>query len=91
VILEASQVGYWTTLAAVAAGHPYDAWRPHTAWLAGWRDVQTPPATNPVSAELTECRALLIASGAACRAAGVHPAQVIAADLADMRAKHRPR
>ncbi len=88
VILEASQVGYWTTLAAVAVGHPYDAWRPHAAWLAGWHDVQTPPTTSAVAAELAECASLLIAAGAICRMAGVHPAQVVAADLAAMRARH---
>jgi len=88
VILEASQVGYWATLAAVAARHPYDAWHPHAAWLAGWHDVQTPPATSAVTAELAECVALLIAAGAMCRAAGIHPAQVVAADLASMRAKY---
>jgi phosphoribosyl-AMP cyclohydrolase len=88
VILEASQIGYWTTLAAVAAGHPYDAWHPHAAWLAGWHDVQTPPATSAVAAELAECAALLIAAGAICRTAGVHPTEVVAADLAAMRKKH---
>ncbi len=88
VILEASQVGYWVMLAAVAAGHPYDAWRPHAAWLAGWRDAQTPPATIAVAAELAECAALLTAAGAICRACGVHPARVVAADLAAMQQKH---
>jgi len=88
VILEASQVGYWTTLAAVAAGHPYDAWQPHAAWLAGWHDVQSPPTTSAVAAELAECAALVIAAGALCRTAGVHPAEVVAADLAAMRKKH---
>jgi phosphoribosyl-AMP cyclohydrolase len=87
VILEASQVGYWTMLAVIAAGHPYDAWKPHVAWLAGWEDVQTPPSTSAVESDLAECVALLIAAGALCRAAGVHPARVVAADLAAMREK----
>jgi phosphoribosyl-AMP cyclohydrolase len=87
VILEASQVGYWTMLVAITAGHPYDAWRPHVAWLAGWHGVQTLPGASASATELAECVALLIAAGAICRSSGIHPARVVAADLTAMRAK----
>ncbi len=81
VLLEASQVGYWAMVAAVALRLPYDAWQPHRAWLAGWRGAEVDATSQPLGA-------LLIAAGVLCRAAGVHPARAIAADLAAMREKH---
>jgi len=81
VLLEASQVGYWAMVAAVALRLPYDAWQPHRAWLAGWHGVGAEAASQPLAAPL-------IAAGALCRAAGLHPARVIAADLVAMRDKH---
>jgi phosphoribosyl-AMP cyclohydrolase len=87
VILEAGQVGYWAAVAAVALGAPYAAWQPHRAWLAGWRGAGAPSEDsegNPLGA----AAAALTAAGALCHAAAVHPARVVAADLAAMRARH---
>jgi phosphoribosyl-AMP cyclohydrolase len=84
VLLEAGQVGYWATVSAVALHAPYAVWQPHGAWLAGW---QSSPAPE-VSAPLAACAATLTEAGMLCRAAGVHPVRVVAADLAAMRAKH---
>ncbi|HEV2235320.1 MAG TPA: hypothetical protein VGR57_01555, partial [Ktedonobacterales bacterium] len=84
VILEAGQVGYWATVAAIARRAPYAAWQPHHAWLAGWHGGPVPG----IGASLAACAAALTAAGTLCRAAGVHPARVVAADLAAMRAKH---
>lgn len=87
VVLEASQVGYWLMVAAVARGLPYDAWMPHRAWLAGWAGVRLVAEEG-----LDEAHDLLAAplweAGAYCRAAGVHPTLAVAADLREMRAKH---
>ena len=82
VILEASQVGYWTMVAAVAQRLPYDAWRPHRAWLAGW--LAAPSGADAVD----DPGALLTAAGALCRTANVHPSRALAADLAAMRRRH---
>lgn len=81
VLLEASQVGYWVMVAAVALRLPYAEWQPHRAWLAGWRGAAAGVAGHPLGA-------LLTTAGALCRAAGVHPARALAADLAAMREKH---
>lgn len=86
VVLEAGQVGYWTTVAAVAAGTPYDEWMPHAAWQAGWEGSAALPAST--SDPQAHCRSLLVEAGRLCRQADVHPARVVAADLAAMRAKH---
>lgn len=93
VILEAGQVGYWVTVAAVALGYDYDVWQPHMAWLAGWagRDAPLPAAslTGETGAGLiSECAALLSAAAVSCGGAGVHPTEVLAADLAAMRANY---
>lgn len=88
VILEASQVGYWTMVAAVALRLPYDAWQPHRAWLAGWRGASAEAALSPSADEAAELAALLTEAGALCRAASVHPSRALAADLAAMRGKH---
>lgn len=87
VILEASQVGYWVTVAAVAQRVRYDDWAPHRAWLSGWYDAPSSLEARDADAP-TALAAPLGDAGALCRAAGVHPARVIAADLADMRRKH---
>ncbi len=91
VILEASQVDYWALLAAVATGHSYDEWQPHLAWRSGWQRSPDPADESLQAANhalLRRCASLLVAAGALCRAAGVDPAQVVAADLAAMRAKY---
>ena len=91
VLLEASQVEYWMLLAAIGAGHPYDAWQPHQAWRSGWQG-STAPVDTVVSVTIEpiprQCASLLVAAGTLCRAAGVHPAQVVSADLAALRAKY---
>lgn len=91
VILEASQVEYWALLAAVGAGYSYDAWQPHLAWRSGWQ-ASTEPADEAARTANhlipQRCASLLTDAGALCRAAGVHPVQVVAADLAAMRAKY---
>lgn len=83
VVLEASQVGYWVSVASVALGLTYDTLRPDVAWLAGWRGASTMRDVT-AAAPLIE---FLRAAGALCAAAGVHPARVVAADLAEMRAR----
>lgn len=92
VVLEASQVEYWALLAAVGAGNTYDEWQPHLAWRSDWYGAPTDPVDASLQAAnrtlLQRCAALLVATGALCRAAGVHPAQVVAADLAAMRARY---
>lgn len=88
VILEASQVGYWTMVAAVALRLPYDSWQPHRAWLAGWQGSPAGAAPPSSEDETAELAALLTDAGALCRAASVHPARALAADLAEMRRKH---
>lgn len=87
VTLEASQVGYWVMVAAVALGLPYDACQPHRAWLAGW-DGARMEAVDGLPKERRMMVATLWVAGALCRVAGVHPVQVVAADLREMRAKH---
>lgn len=91
VILEASQVEYWALLAAVGAGYTYDEWQPHLAWRSGWQ-TSTGSAGDASSmageAVPQRCASLLSAAGALCLEAEVHPAGVVAADLAAMRAKY---
>ena len=84
VTLEASQVGYWVTVAAVALRLPYDAWNPHRAWLAGWYGERSANHEAPIDTH-AELSAPLTEAGALCRTAAAHPAHVIAADLAEMR------
>jgi phosphoribosyl-AMP cyclohydrolase len=92
VILEAGQVEYWALLAAVCLGHTYDEWQPHLAW----RSHRQAPAisTGDVTAHtadvgvLERCASLLADAGGLCYEAEVHPAQVVAADLSAMRARH---
>lgn len=90
--LEASQVSYWAMVAAVALRHPYEAWQPHAAWLAGWNAAALPasaPSLDEASAALSsKCATLLRQAGILCREAGIHPASVLAADLTALRAKH---
>jgi phosphoribosyl-AMP cyclohydrolase len=96
VVLEASQVGYWVAVAAVGARLPYVAWVPHTALLAGWsapHDGAPPSAAsieagNPAAPLAERLRAILAQVGMLCRQAGVHPARVVAHDLAALRARH---
>jgi hypothetical protein len=91
VILEASQVEYWALLAAVGAGYMYNEWQPHLAWRSGWQaptDLADAASHAASEAIPQRCASLLSAAGALCREAGVHPAQVVAADLAAMYAKH---
>ena len=87
VILEAGQIGYWAIVAAVALGYAYNAWRPHRLWLAGWSDSRTTLPTRNTGL-LFNCAVLILAAGDQCRAAGVHPARVVAADLAALKAKY---
>ncbi len=86
VVLEASQVGYWTMLAAVAQRLPYDAWRPERAWLAGWRQQRIDHQPEHVLARMLS--ELVLDAGALCRAANIHPASIVAADLREMRSTH---
>ncbi len=92
VLLEASQVGYWTMLAAIAERVDYGAWLPHRAWLRGWREgaasADRSEAPENGGRLLDALQQALSAAGALCRAAGIHPARALAADLADMRRKH---
>lgn len=83
--LEAGQVGYWAQLAAVAAHASYESWQPHIAWIDGWAGS---PASTPAPNDntLAACAGLLRAAGALCHAVGVHPARVVATDLAALRA-----
>lgn len=86
VALEASQVGYWVMVAAVALCLPYDAWNPHRAWLAGWYGVRS--VTHETTLDWRpELSAPLTEAGALCRFADIHPNRAIAADLAAMRLK----
>jgi phosphoribosyl-AMP cyclohydrolase len=92
VILEASQVSYWVMVAAIALGYVYDAWQPHMAWLAGWAGTDATPSDTidggAAAAPLAACVALLVETGALCREAGVRPENILASDLAALRAKH---
>lgn len=94
VLLEASQVEYWALLATIGAGYPYEEWQPHLAWRSGWQGATGPAdlrATDHATSIPRQCASLLVAAGALCRAAGVHPAQVVAADLAALRARYAER
>lgn len=91
VILEAGQVEYWALLAAVGLGYTYDEWQPHRAWRSGWQsrasgvdDISHAAGT----AILERCASLLAVASALCREARVEPSQVVAADLAAMRARY---
>lgn len=86
VILEASQVGYWTMVAAVAQRLPYDAWHPHSVWLAGWDGRCNAEGVGEEAP--TDLRTALFTAGAQCRIAGIHPAVVVAADLAEAQSKY---
>lgn len=86
VVLEASQVGYWTMLAAVAQRLPYDAWRPERAWLAGWRQQRIDHQPEHELARMLSD--IVLDAGALCRAASIHPAGVVAADLEEMRSAY---
>ncbi|MGZ3582367.1 MAG: phosphoribosyl-AMP cyclohydrolase [Ktedonobacterales bacterium] len=91
VILEAGQVEYWALLAAVGLGHRYDEWQPHLAWSS---HRKAPPnsaggASQAVEEDvLQRCASLLADAGGLSYAAKVHPAQIVAADLAAMRARY---
>ena len=85
VILEAGQVNYWLIVALVARGVTYDQWQPHRLWEQGWSNGTLNGDINPVAK--TES-ALLVAAAWLCREAGVHPSDVLAADLATMRVRH---
>ncbi|HEX8035151.1 MAG TPA: phosphoribosyl-AMP cyclohydrolase [Ktedonobacterales bacterium] len=92
VILEAGQVEYWALLAAVGLGHRYDEWQPHLAWRSR-RQAPTVSAGDATShtvdvGVLQRCAALIADAGALCYEAEVHPAQVVAADLAAMWARY---
>ncbi len=87
VMLEASQVGYWVMMAAVAMRLPYDEWNPHRAWLAGWHGEQLITHETVIDS-CAELSAPLTEAGVLCRAASIHPTCVIAADLAEMRHAH---
>ena len=90
-ILEAGQVSYWVSVAAIALGYPYDAWNPHMAWLGGWNGAVPPPRVDgkpEPDVAIQGCVTLLTQAGALCREVGVHPVDVLAADLAALRAKH---
>ena len=86
VILEASQVGYWAMVAAVAQRLPYDAWSPHSVWLAGWYGRRGAEGLGEEAP--SDLQAVVFTAGAQCRIAGIHPAVVIAADLAELRGKY---
>jgi phosphoribosyl-AMP cyclohydrolase len=85
VLLEAGQVQYWAVVAAVALGCPYEAWRPHALWLDAWSESHTALLPDGL---LMDCAGLILGAGDQCRMAGVHPARVVAADLAAIRTKH---
>ena len=84
VILEASQVSYWATVAAVARGYAYDDWQPHLLWLG---DL-SPALVEKRDEILRGCVDVVARAAAHCRNAGVAPARVIAADLREMRQKY---
>lgn len=96
VLLEASQVGYWTIVAAIGARLPYEVWVPHMALLAGWSaphdgkpaSAASVEAGNPAAPLPERLRAILTQVGALCQRAGIHPARVVAHDLAALRARH---
>lgn len=89
IILEASQVNYWLTVAAIATGLTYDDWLPHSAWLT-CAEYSALGASNeqPGSINVKRLRKYMNMVASQCRAGGVHPQQVIAYDLAQMRAKY---
>ncbi|HLI51395.1 MAG TPA: phosphoribosyl-AMP cyclohydrolase, partial [Thermomicrobiaceae bacterium] len=72
VVLEASQVGYWAMIAAVARRIAFDDWRPDLAWL-GNKPGKVAPAVRinafrpedceEIAAVLEECRSLLMEAG----------------------------
>lgn len=92
VILEAGQVEYWALLAAVGLGHRYDEWQPHLAWHSRRQapTISAADATDHAAdvGVLERCASLLANAGGLCYAAKVHPAQIVAADLAAMRARY---
>lgn len=98
VILEASQVGYWTIVVAVARRVGFDEWRPDLAWFGDERGKAARAATakmlrsedcEAVASMMAECWSLLEETGDLCRQTGVEPAQVVAHDLEMMRARRR--
>jgi len=98
VLLEASQVLYWVTLAALWHGHGWDEVRPDAALRAPLSAPAVPEAIRDLRARADEwragegdlvrrCRETLAVVATACRAAGVEPAAVVARDLEELRRK----
>jgi hypothetical protein len=89
IILEASQVNYWLTVAAVATGLAYDDWLPHSAWLTQLANSTIGVSDEtPGSISVKRLRKYLNMAASQCRAGGVHSQRVITYDLAQMRAKY---
>lgn len=89
VILEASQVNYWLTVAAIATGLTYDDWLPHSAWLTHPENSSPGMSDEPSgSISVKRLREYVKMVANQCRAGGVYPQRVIAYDLAQMRAKY---
>jgi phosphoribosyl-AMP cyclohydrolase len=98
VILEGSQVLYWVALAAVRAQIEWQALRPDRALVTTDESLSRPSAARLLRAEAghwTEDRAVNAARlhavialvAQACRSADVEPAELVQADLAEMRGK----
>src|SRR4051812_17822270 len=97
-ILEASQVCYWTFVAAVAARLPYGALRPHiclveagdafpleAAALGQILAVGLRGGAGPLAP--SDLRAALRKVGLTCRTLGIAPAAPVAYDLAQMQTR----
>lgn len=98
VVLEGSQILYWTTLAALWHGHGWDDIRPDTA-LAPPDSSTTIPNLGERLRDLAEawkssaetlvprCRETLQTVAAACGVVGIEPIALVIKDLADLRQK----
>lgn len=101
VLLESTQVLYWTTLVALRAGVTWDELRPDRA-LSTVVDGMPPAiiahmlraeakawraSTSESGSVSAQCHAVLALVGQGCQAAGHPPSAPIEADLADLRTR----
>ncbi|MFM9106762.1 MAG: phosphoribosyl-AMP cyclohydrolase [Chloroflexota bacterium] len=102
-LIEATQCLYWTTLAALRAGEPWAAYRPDLALAGRDGGPEADPSPEAAALALRETAAAWRSGsaasdpwrfrtaarvvGAAARAAGVSPAEIVEADLAELRTR----
>lgn len=101
VLLEGSQVIYWTALIAVRTRAPWSAWRPDRALATSDQELSRQIAAQLLRAEAdawdrdpiptydapARCHATVALVAQACVAAGIEPSAILQRDLDDLRTR----